>query len=836
MPPPTPPHHSAYAATVARKRTSLRSQVTLAGCVFALVVAALAAFSVFQFSALSRLSDEVNTAGRLRMLSQHAALLTHQAARADKDARPLLESTQQEFDRLVLGLRKNSPFSLDAPGSQALAQLDLQWLAQTKLSNQLVAQNRALSEDEALQLAQRAHATLDAAEYNVAMYIPKAQQAQKYLTVVVSISVLFGALVAVVAHQFLHRRVLQPLRALDALLDRLGEGDLSARASVSQNDEIGRLTTHLNTTAEALEANIQTHSTTLEALRDSETRNRTLWEISHDAIVIINTANTITFANPAVLRTFGYAPEELVGQDIAMLQPEHLREVHRAGMARYLAKGTKTLNWAQIDTQTLHKDGHAVDVELSFGDMQLSNDRLLVGTFRDVTARKLQQEALIKSANFDVLTGLPNRVLLHDRIEQAIANARRHNGSFGLLYLDLDNFKIINDTLGHESGDLLLCEAASRLQTCVRDGDTVARVGGDEFVLLLSEMHARNDIDLVAQRALAVLGKTFFLGGSEGFVGVSIGASVFPEDAHSRVDLMQHADIAMYRAKEMGRNNYQRYAEQMQSRFKWRMSMEVQLRAAIENSELVMHYQPQIDLASGRVVGAEALIRWESPTLGRISPAQFIPLAEETGLIVPIGAWVIQRSCSDAAQWLQTPYGKGCAVAINLSPRQFSEPDLLSTIQNAIADTELGAQHFEFEVTESLVMQDPDKAAELLKQIRALGCTVALDDFGTGYSSLASLRSLPLDVLKIDKSLIHDVAIVRAVIQMARSFGFKTLAEGVEDDAVLYVLRSLECDMVQGYFYARPMPLHEFLAFLQTHGTEQAGGEKQPSVWSTLAR
>ena len=256
--------------------------------------------------------------------------------------------------------------------------------------------------------------------------------------------------------------------------------------------------------------------------------------------------------------------------------------------------------------------------------------------------------------------------------------------------------------------------------------------------------------------------------------------------------------------------------------------MEVQLRSAIQAGELVLHYQPQIDLASDKIIGAEALIRWESPTLGRISPAQFIPLAEETGLIVPIGSWVIQRACQDASAWLHTPYGQDCSVAINLSARQFSEPNLLPIIQDAIAKTQIGAQHFEFEVTESLVMQDPDNAALLLSQIRAMGCTVALDDFGTGFSSLASLRSFPLDILKIDKSLIHDVAIVRAVIQMARSFGFKTLAEGVEDETILSLLQSLGCDMVQGYFYARPMPLEEFMQFMQNREIDRNAAASSP--------
>jgi diguanylate cyclase (GGDEF)-like protein len=433
---------------------------------------------------------------------------------------------------------------------------------------------------------------------------------------------------------------------------------------------------------------------------------------------------------------------------------------------------------------------------------------------KDVTERKRNEEALIRSANFDALTGLPNRVLLNDRIDHELVSAKRYQRSFGLLAIDLDNFKIVNDNLGHDAGDLLLCEARDRLLSCVRDNDTVSRIGGDEFLLLLSELFDQNDVDLLAQRVLQVMEMPFSIAGSEVFVGASIGAAIYPRDGASRSELLQHADIAMYRAKDQGRNNYQHYAEHMQTRFKVRMSMESQLRRALDQGEFLLHYQPQVEVSSGKVVGAEALIRWKSPTLGMVSPAQFIPLAEETGLIVPIGSWVIDRAMQDAKVWLELAGGADCKVAINLSARQFNQLDLMDVVSTGLQNYDLKGTCVELEITESLVMTSPQKAAQLLERWRELGCHIAIDDFGTGYSNLAYLRNFPVDCLKIDKTLIGDAAIVKAVVQLAHNFGMHTVAEGVEDQQTLNLLMQLKCDLIQGYYYSKPLPMEAFVKYL----------------------
>lgn len=797
------------------RAVSLKGILTAIAAVFAIATVLLVWYASSEFNAMTQLTSQLNSAGRLRMLSQHAALLTKRAAHGEQSAHAELQAAIREFDENLASIQPAVTDRTTADELTSTSLVTVAWSLERTRIEELLVLRRPMNEQDELELFKLATRTLEAAESNVALFAPRVQRSVKLVRVVLPASLLLAVLFVAGIFVFVRRAILQPLSDLEQLLTNLARGDLSARGAPVQNTEMASVIQHANHLATLLERNDQEHGQMLAKLSDSEMRHRTLWELSNDAIITIDSNNRIVFANPAVTRIFGHALDQLIGQDIAILQPERLRLAHREGMKKYLASGQRTVKWSGVETQALHKDGYEIQVELSFTDMKQSDHTWLVGTFRDISERKIHEEALLRSATLDSLTGLPNRMLLHDRIEQAIAHAKRHKSAFGVLYLDLDNFKIINDTLGHESGDQLLCEAARRLLNVVRDGDTVARVGGDEFVLLLAELKDRDDIDVVAQRALDAMSTSFSFSGGEGFVGVSIGASIYPDDASGRIDLLQHADIAMYRAKDLGRNNYQRFDEQMQARFKWRMSMEAQLRRALEADELVLHYQPQIDLKTGRVTGAEALIRWESPNLGRVSPVQFIPLAEETGLIVQIGDWVIDRACRDAAVWAAMPEGRDCTVAVNVSARQLVGDGLLRNVSAALARHQLMPHNMEIEVTESMVMHDPGNATEILRSVRDLGCKVALDDFGTGYSSLAYLKNFPIDQLKIDKSLISDVAIVRAVIQLARSFGFSTLAEGVEDREVLDVLKSLGCDVVQGYFYSRPIPLNEFLEFLR---------------------
>jgi diguanylate cyclase (GGDEF)-like protein/PAS domain S-box-containing protein len=437
------------------------------------------------------------------------------------------------------------------------------------------------------------------------------------------------------------------------------------------------------------------------------------------------------------------------------------------------------------------------------------------GTGSEITERKLSEQRIHHIAHHDVLTGLPNRVLLQDRLTQAAAYANRSGNPLWVMLIDLDRFKFVNDSLGHKAGDLLLKTVAQRLQDSVRESDTVARLSGDEFVAILAEHPDAALSHEVTQRIMRAVAQPVLLDGKEFFVTCSIGVAVYDPDGTPAQRLIEHADIAMYRAKKMGRNNTQFYQPAMNEEALERVRIESALRNALERDEFVLHYQPQLDLQSGRVVGMEALIRWRHPELGMVAPCRFIALAEETGLIVPIGAWVLRTACAQAKAWHDAGHG-ALRIAVNLSPRQFSEPNLLASIDEVLRRTGLPPSCLEIELTEGLFMNDVALAVELLHKLKALGLALSIDDFGTGYSSFSYLRRFPIDVLKIDRSFVSDIAdgdeaaIVASIIALAHNLKLRVIAEGVETAAQLDYLRRNGCDEMQGYYFSRPLPPDEF--------------------------
>jgi diguanylate cyclase (GGDEF)-like protein len=438
---------------------------------------------------------------------------------------------------------------------------------------------------------------------------------------------------------------------------------------------------------------------------------------------------------------------------------------------------------------------------------------LLVRSMQYSIERKRYQMQLEHQANYDMLTGLPNRNLLHDRLRQAVY-AQRQQRNIAVVFIDLDHFKFVNDSLGHSSGDKLLKGMADRLRGVLRDGDTVSRLGGDEFVLILNDQSNEEVIFRAMQRITAKVAEPITLEGKELYVTCSAGISLYPQDGPDVDTLLKHADAAMYRAKEAGRNTFQFYTSEMNERVNERLQLENALRRALERQEFLLHYQQKVELRSGMIIGAEALARWLHPEWGLVRPARFIPLCEETGLIVQLGEWVLREACRQARAWLDAGLKPG-VVSVNLSARQFRQEGLVRMVSRILEDTGLDPAHLELELTESMVMHNVDAAIATLQGLKSLGVTLSVDDFGTGYSSLAYLKNLPLNTLKIDRSFVRDIGegdeeeeqgvIARAIISLAHSLHLKVIAEGVETDAQLRFLKRHLCDEVQGFYYGEPV-------------------------------
>ena len=442
--------------------------------------------------------------------------------------------------------------------------------------------------------------------------------------------------------------------------------------------------------------------------------------------------------------------------------------------------------------------------------------------FDDITDQKRAEDEIQKLAYFDTLTSLPNRTLMRDRIDQSLAQAQRSKEIVGVMFLDIDRFKDINDTLGHVSGDELLKAIAERLRSCVRQSDTVARVGGDEFVIILNNVKSQQDVIATAGKVLAVLRLPVELNGQEVFSTGSLGIALYPMDGEEADILLKNADTAMYQAKEQGRNTYQFYTSDMNAQAFERLLLGNDLRRALERGEFSLHYQPQICLKTGKMVGAEALLRWHHPDLGLLAPATFIPLAEETGLILPLGLWVLKTACGQNKAWQDMGFPP-FKMAVNLSGRQFKQLNLTDTIRQTLNKAGLDPTCLELEITESILMENAPSTRKILQELKLMGVQISIDDFGTGYSSLSYLKHFPIDRLKIDRSFVHDVnydsddaAIAEAIIALGHSLRIKVLAEGVETKEQLDFLRELHCDEMQGYYFSRPLSLEDFTELLNS--------------------
>jgi diguanylate cyclase (GGDEF)-like protein/PAS domain S-box-containing protein len=544
-----------------------------------------------------------------------------------------------------------------------------------------------------------------------------------------------------------------------------------------------------------------------------------------DAVVCTDVAGKITFLNLVAEKMTGWPSEEASGRPMGEVL-EILDAISRETIPNPMEGAMEKNRTAHLPANSIlvRRDGSEIPIEDSVAPIHDREGKAIgaVIVFRDVSAARTMALEMAHSAEHDFLTGLPNRMLLNDRVTQAIAMAPRHLKKVAVLFLDLDGFKHINDSLGHPIGDKLLQSIAKRLVGCVRNSDTVSRQGGDEFVVLLSEVDQTESTAITARRMLQAVAGAHSIDHHDLHVTTSIGVSVYPDDGRDAETLIKNADTAMYQAKENGRQSYQFFKPAMNVRAVERQFLEEGLRRALERREFALHYQPKVSLRTGEITGAEALLRWTHPTRGLVSSAHFIPVAEECGLILPISKWVLREACEQAQTWIDAGLPLG-SMAVNVSAMEFRNENFLRGVFTTLEETGLDPKLLELELTESVLMKHAESSEAILKTLRLQGVQVAVDDFGTGYSSLSYLRKFPIDALKIDQSFVRQIttspdetSIVTAIISMGRSLKLRVVAEGVETRAELAFLQAHECDEAQGYYFSRPVPPREFVRLVES--------------------
>lgn len=619
---------------------------------------------------------------------------------------------------------------------------------------------------------------------------------------------LFGAWMA--------RRIATPISRITAAAENIAAGRLEYDASATAGDgEVAHLSAAIHTMVHNLTREIIERKNAEQQLRLSAA----VFANNSEAIVITDEHNNIVRVNDAFHRISGYTEEEVIGRNPRIFASGRMDKKFYRNMWDTLLKKN---GWSG-EIWNARKNGEIFPEWLILSLVRDERGRITnyIAIYSDISERKKEEEQIQFLASHDVLTRLPNRYLLTDRLEQALALGERTRTRVGLLFVDLDHFKNINDSLGHDVGDELLRQVARRMSACFRRSDTIARLGGDEFVAVLSEIASENEAASVAEKMLEAFGEKFIVEEHQLTISPSIGISIFPDDGNNPVTLMRNADIAMYRAKAQGRNTFQFYRAEMTAHATERLQLEIQLRHAIERGELSLHYQPQIDLSTGEMNGVEALVRWNHPDLGMVSPARFIPIAEDSGLIIEIGEWVLRTACLQGLRWQAQGY-REIQIAVNVSGVQFTRGHIAERVRDILDETGFDPRLLELEITESVLMTSGESSLDIMNSLKSLGLSLALDDFGIGYSSLSRLKTFPLDYLKVDQSFVRDIAtdpndaaIVRAVLSMSREMDLKVIAEGVETDEQLEFLRTLQCRTFQGYLFSRPVPPGEIERYLR---------------------
>ena len=547
----------------------------------------------------------------------------------------------------------------------------------------------------------------------------------------------------------------------------------------------------------------------------------TALEQTTDVIMITDVTGTIEYVNPSFEAITGYSQAEALGQNPRIVNSGKQDQSFYEKMWATLLKGE---NFSDVFTNS-RKDGSIYYEEKTITPVRTDSKEIthFISTGKDISERMRTQERLHYMAHHDALTKLPNRTLFLDRLHQAMARAHWHNRLIAVIFMDLDQFKEINDNFGHDCGDQLLIQLTQRLSSSLRSGDTIARFGGDEFSILLDDIASEQDVSVLAKKILDTLATPFKIQGHELLITASIGVSIFPSDGSDSETLLRNADVAMYRAKHLGRNNYQFYSNEMSARAFERLSLENSLRHALKRQEFFLLYQPQVDSISGNIISVEALLRWQHPELGVVPPNDFVPLLEETGLIVSVGDWVLKTACKQAVQWHQSGFDS-LRMCVNLSSRQFNSPNFIQSFHRIIRDTEIKPELLELELTESMLMRNASKTISALNTLSHHGIRIAIDDFGTGYSSLNYLRRFPISTLKIDRSFVRDViedaddaAIASAIIVMAQSLNLNVVAEGVETKQQLDFLSERQCNEIQGNYFSAAVPASDIANMLASN-------------------
>ncbi len=657
-----------------------------------------------------------------------------------------------------------------------------------------------------------------------------------WILTIAILSVLMAAML------LLERKLTRPVAKISKILKQITQTPqgLNKRMPTGLKHEIGTLCIGINHMLDNLQKTTVSHEhletlinqRTIELTQEINERKQaeeqlhlaaTVFETTSEGIMVTDAKNQFKAVNSAFCHMTGYSELEILGQNPRLLQSDR----HHATFYNTIWEALKSHGHWAGETWNKRKNGEVFPAWLSIASVKTGEHNRAVqyvAILRDITEQKQDEEQILRQATYDSLTNLPNRTLFLEHLSRAIATIKQQQGTLALLFIDLDNFKSVNDTLGHDKGDILLQQAAHRLKKCIRKVDTIARFGGDEFTVILQMIDSAHSAGQVAEKIIDTFATPFLLSGNEAYIGASIGISLSPHDSSDPTVLLRNADIAMYQAKAAGRNQYYFFTEEINIAAQARMNMELDLRRAIERNEFSVNYQPIVDLCSGKVSGLEALVRWHHPKHGWIAPDKFIPLAEETGLINPIGEWVLQTACQQGQEWLKEGL-QPLVISVNLSSCQMMTGKMIDILERILNETGYPTEFLVLEITESLLLEDTATTTQQLHKLKDMGIRLSIDDFGTGHSSLSYLKHFPVDTIKIDKSFIQDMAtlpedasLVQAIVAMSHSLGLSTIAEGVENEDQLALIRTLKCDFVQGYYYSKPLHPNELIAFLTKTG------------------